>query len=55
MNELSCPEMWTSQIIYAEAHKTFLLTGTQANGLPESRPAGILSFPRNNQEAIDET
>src|SRR3989442_14220306 len=24
MNEPSCPEMWTSQIIYAEALKTFL-------------------------------
>src|SRR5260370_2727431 len=27
----------------------------RANRLPESRSAGILSFPRNSQEAIDET
>src|SRR5260370_41551395 len=34
MKELSCPEMWTSQIIYAEAHKTFLLTGKRIARIP---------------------
>src|SRR5260370_8712263 len=52
MNELSCPEMWTPKIIYADALKTFLFAASQ---LPECRPAGILSVPRNGQKAIDET
>src|SRR5260370_6166733 len=52
MNELSCPEMWTPKIISEDALKPFLFTASQ---LPESRPAGILSVPRNGQKAIDET